>query len=43
MTLQCHVTVTMPRVTHRNLTRGITFFFQKILEKIKNKIKKTID
>jgi len=25
--LQCHVALTMPRVTQRDLTRGIFFYF----------------
>jgi len=30
---QCHVALAMPRVTHKDLTRGI--FFPKYLKKIK--------
>jgi len=43
--LQCHVALTMPRVTHRDLTHGIFNFFLKIKKKIKikRKIKITTD
>jgi len=48
MALQCHMALTMPRVTHRDLTRDIFNFFLKNLKikkklKFKKKIKKTTD
>jgi len=40
MALQCHVALTMPRVTHRDLTHGIfKLFFQKDKKIIKRTLK----